>query len=146
MWYVYGSLSRVDLLAYYRAADIALVTPLKDGMNLVAKEFCASSIEEDCALILSEFAGAAAQMRRAALLVNPYDIEGVADAMLHAYEMDAEERRGRMRRLRRSIREHDVFWWADSFLNAAVAKDSSGFGRLRPGRNLRIVPYQPSRA
>ena len=127
VWYVYGSLTRVELLAYYRAADIALVTPLKDGMNLVAKEYCASSIEEDCVLILSEFAGAAAQLRRGALLVNPYDIEGVADAILHAYEMDAAERRGRMRRLRRSIREYDVFWWMDSFLSAALAKDLSDF-------------------
>ena len=103
------------------------MTTLKDGMNLVAKEYCASSIEEDCVLILSEFAGAAAQLRRGALLVNPYDIEGVADAILHAYEMDAAERRGRMRRLRRSIREYDVFWWMDSFLSAALAKDLSDF-------------------
>lgn len=127
VWYVYGSLSRIELLAYYRAADIALVTPLKDGMNLVAKEYCACSIEEDCVLILSEFAGAAAQLGRGALLVNPYDIEGVADAILHAYEMNAAERRARMRRLRRSIRKYDVFWWVDSFLNAAFAKDLSDF-------------------
>ena len=127
IWYVYGSLTRTDLLAYYRAADIALVTPLKDGMNLVAKEYCASSIEEDCVLILSEFAGAAEQLGRGALLVNPYDIEGVADALLHAYEMDAAERRGRMRSMRRSIRKYDVFWWVDSFLDAAFATDLSNF-------------------
>jgi trehalose 6-phosphate synthase/phosphatase len=84
VWYVYASLSRIDLLAYYRAAHIALVTPLKDGMNLVAKEYCACSIEEECVLILSEFAGAAAQLQRGALLVNPYDIEGVADAIYRA--------------------------------------------------------------
>ena len=127
VWYVYRSLSRLDLLAYYRAADIALVTPLKDGMNLVAKEYCACSIEEDCALILSEFAGAAAQLSRGALLVNPYDIEGVADAIRRACNMERRERRARMARMRRSIREHDVFQWVDSFLRAAITKDLSAF-------------------
>ena len=127
VWYVYRSLSRLDLLAYYRAADIALVTPLKDGMNLVAKEYCACSIEEDCALILSEFAGAAAQLGRGALLVNPYDVEGVADAIHRAYHMGEAERQARMRRMRRSIREYDVFWWVDSFLQAAITKDLRAF-------------------
>jgi trehalose 6-phosphate synthase len=127
VWYVYRSLSRLDLLAYYRAADIALVTPLRDGMNLVAKEYCACSIEEDCALILSEFAGAAAQLGRSALLVNPYDIEGVADAIHRAYHMEKGERQARMRRMRHAIREHDVFWWVDSFLRAAITKDLGAF-------------------
>ncbi|HET9403464.1 MAG TPA: trehalose-6-phosphate synthase [Burkholderiales bacterium] len=130
VWYVYRSLSRLDLLAYYRAADIALITPLKDGMNLVAKEYCACSIEEDCALILSEFAGAAAQLGRGALLVNPCDIEGVADAIHRAYHMDTRERQARMRSMRRSIRENDVFWWVDSFLRAAITKDLSAFPQL----------------
>ncbi|MDA8364987.1 MAG: trehalose-6-phosphate synthase [Gammaproteobacteria bacterium] len=119
--YVFRSLEPADLLAYYRVAQIALVTPLKDGMNLVAKEYCACSIEQDCVLILSEFAGAAAQMRRSALLVNPYDIEGVADAIRRAYSMPVRERRIRMRSLRRGIREHDIFRWVDSFLSAISA-------------------------
>jgi trehalose 6-phosphate synthase len=127
VWYVYGSLSRNDLLAYYRAADIALITPLKDGMNLVAKEYCACSIEEDCVLILSEFAGAAAQLNRGAILVNPYDIDGVGDALFRAWNMSAEERELRMRGLRRSVRTFDVFWWVNSFLNAAIAHDLSAF-------------------
>lgn len=127
VWYVYGSLSRNDLLAYYRAAHIALVTPLKDGMNLVAKEYCASSIEEECVLILSEFAGAAAQLQRGALLVNPYDIEGVADAIYRAYTMSDEERRNRMGRLRRGVRECDIFWWVDSYLQAAIERDLSAY-------------------
>jgi trehalose 6-phosphate synthase len=127
VWYVHRSLARLDLLAYYRAADIALITPLKDGMNLVAKEYCACSIEEDCTLILSEFAGAAAQLARGALLVNPYDVEAVADAMRRAYHMDGRERQARMRRMRRSIRECDVFWWVDSFLRAAITKDLRAF-------------------
>ena len=125
--YVFRSLARADLLAYYRAAQIALVTPLKDGMNLVAKEFCACSIEDDSVLILSEFAGAAAQLQRGALLVNPYDTEGVADAIHRAFTMSTKERRARMRRLRRAIREQDIFWWVDSFLRAAIAKDLNDF-------------------
>lgn len=127
VWYAYRSLSRVDLLAYYRAADIALITPLKDGMNLVAKEYCACSIEEDCVLILSEFAGAAVQLARGALLVNPYDIEGIADAIRQAYHMEAAERHGRMHRLRRQVREHDIFWWVDAFLRAAITKNLDAF-------------------
>ncbi|MDH3319020.1 MAG: trehalose-6-phosphate synthase [Betaproteobacteria bacterium] len=127
IWYEYRNLSRLELLAYYRAAHIALITPLKDGMNLVAKEYCTCSIEEDCVLILSEFAGAASQLYRGALLVNPYDIEGVADAIRRAYGMHAEERHARMRRMRNSIREHDVFWWVDSFLRAAITRDLSAF-------------------
>ena len=127
IWYEYRSLSRLELLAYYRAADIALITPLKDGMNLVAKEYCTCSIEEDCVLILSEFAGAASQLFRGALLVNPYDIEGVADAIRRAYGMSPEERQARMRRMRHSIREQDVFWWVDSFLRAAITKDLRAF-------------------
>lgn len=127
VWYVYSSLLRDDLLAYYRAAHIALVTPLKDGMNLVAKEYCACSIEEECVLILSEFAGAAAQLQRGALLVNPHDIEGVADAIYRAYAMSDEERRDRMRRLRRGIRECDIFWWVDAYLQAAIERDLSDY-------------------
>jgi len=127
IWYEYRSLSRLELVAYYRAADIALITPLKDGMNLVAKEYCTCSIEEDCVLILSEFAGAATQLYRGALLVNPYDIEGVADAIHRACGMDPAERHSRMHRMRVSIRENDVFFWVDSYLRAAITKDLRAF-------------------
>jgi trehalose 6-phosphate synthase/phosphatase len=129
VWYEYRNLSRLELLAYYRAADIALITPLKDGMNLVAKEYCACSIEEDCVLILSEFAGAAAQLAGGALLVNPHDVRGVAEAIRAAHAMPAQERAARMRRMRRSIRSHDVFWWVDSFLRAAIARELRHFPR-----------------
>jgi trehalose 6-phosphate synthase len=127
VWYEYRNLSRLELLAYYRAADIALITPLKDGMNLVAKEYCACSIEEDCVLILSEFAGAAEQLAPGALLVNPYDIEGVAEAIRGAHAMPQAERVARMRSMRRSIRRHDVFRWVDSYLRAAIARDLRAF-------------------
>ncbi|HTE14788.1 MAG TPA: trehalose-6-phosphate synthase [Burkholderiales bacterium] len=127
VWYFFGDLTRTELLAYYRAADIALITPLKDGMNLVAKEYCASNVDANGVLILSEFAGSAAQLRRGALLVNPHDIEGVANAILQAYETDSKERQRRMRYLRRSIRDADVFWWLDSFMRAAFTKDLNDF-------------------
>ena len=139
VWYVYGSLKRNELMAYYRVADIALITPLKDGMNLVAKEYCACSIEEECVLILSEFAGAASQLQKGALLVNPHDIEGVADTIYRAFTMSSEERKARMRRMRRSIRENDIFWWVDSFLHAAIAKDLSAF----PQAEENVVPAVP---
>lgn len=125
--YIFRNLTRIELLAYYRASHIALITPLKDGMNLVAKEFCASSIDENGVLILSEFAGAAAQLQRGALIVNPYDVEDVAEAIHHAVVMPIEERHQRMRKMRRSVREYDIFRWVDSFLRAAIAKDLSDF-------------------
>jgi alpha,alpha-trehalose-phosphate synthase [UDP-forming] len=133
VWYEYRSLTRLELLAYYRAADIALVTPLKDGMNLVAKEYCACSIEEDCVLILSEFAGAAEQLGGGALLVNPHDVHGVAEAIRAAHRMLEEERVARMRALRRSIRRQDVFDWVDGFLRAAIARELRDFPQPAAG-------------
>lgn len=125
--YIYRPLDRYELLGYYRAAEIALITPLKDGMNLVAKEYCASSLEENGVLILSEFAGAAAELQRGAILVNPYDIVGVADAINHAFHMPPDERHARMHKLRQTIRRHDIFWWVDSFLRASIAKSLDSF-------------------
>ena len=118
--YMFHNLGAEDLAAYYLAADIALVTSLKDGMNLVAKEYCAAQIEQAGVLILSEFAGAAAQLQRGALLVNPYDIDGVAAAIERAFTMPDKERRERMRLLRRTVRTEDVFRWADAFLGATA--------------------------
>lgn len=89
--YIHRSLDRSELLAYYRAADIALITPLKDGMNLVAKEYCATRVHNDG--VLSEFAGAAFQLRRGAVLVNPYHTRAVAEAILTAFNMSANEQK-----------------------------------------------------
>jgi trehalose 6-phosphate synthase len=125
--YVFRSLDRTELTAYYRTSEIMLVTPLKDGMNLVAKEYCAASIEDEGVLILSEFAGAAAQMKDGALLVNPHDIEGIADAIHQAFFMDKQERGSRMRRLRESVQRNDIFRWVDSYLRTAIAKDLRDF-------------------
>jgi len=115
--YLYRSLQLDELLALYRSADVMLVTPVRDGMNLVAKEFVAARTDEEGVLILSEFAGAADKMGEA-LVVNPYDIDGVAAAMHHALVMPGVERRHRMRALRAHVLEHNVDVWAQDFLDA----------------------------
>jgi len=116
--YVFRCLDRVQLLAHYRTSEIALITPLRDGMNLVAKEYCAASIDGNGVLILSDFAGAADQMGKQALLVNPYDIDGTADAIHQAFTMGANERKRRMNRLQADLRRHDVHRWVERFLAA----------------------------
>jgi trehalose 6-phosphate synthase/phosphatase len=115
--YISRSLPRERIVALFGAASVALVTPLRDGMNLVAKEFVASRVDEDGVLVLSEFAGAAAELS-GALLVNPYDLDGVATALRHALAMPAAERRDRMRGLRARVAEYDVHRWAREFLHA----------------------------
>ena len=119
--YLFRSLDRTQLLAHYRTCEIALISPLRDGMNLVAKEYCAASVEENGVLILSEFAGAAAELGKGALLVNPYDVEKTADAIWQAYTMPDEERRQRMHQLRAEVRRHDVGRWVGQFLAAVPA-------------------------
>jgi len=116
--YLYRSLPREELVAYYRAADIALVTPLKDGMNLVAKEYCAAQIDHNGVLILSEFAGAAGELNCGALMVNPNDQQAVAEALLTATRMPIGERKQRMQGLRNALRDNDVYDWAEMFLAA----------------------------
>ena len=104
------------------AADVMLVTPVRDGMNLVAKEFVACRNDESGALVLSEFAGAADDLSDA-LIVNPYDVAGVAESVHNALVMDAGERRRRMRALRATVFQRDVNWWTHEFL-AALAGDA----------------------
>ncbi len=133
--YLYRNLGREELLAYYRASEIALITPLRDGMNLVAKEYCAANIDENGVLILSEFAGAAAQLRPEAVIVNPYDLEAVAKAIHRAFNMKKEERKARMRKLREKIRKEDIFWWVDSFLKAALSGKPKTFLPLSTQKN-----------
>lgn len=125
--YLHRGLEGYRLYAYYRAADVALVTPLKDGMNLVSKEYCATRSDGGGALILSEFAGAAAELQRGAFLVNPFDVDGVADALEAALAMPVREQRARMRRLRRVVRERNIYRWLDTFLRAAAGHDLSDF-------------------
>jgi len=125
--YHYRSFDHDELLALYHIADIALVTPLKDGMNLVAKEYCACSLQNNGVLILSEFAGAAAELHSGALLVNPHDYEGIADALYYAFTMDYDEKQTRMKKMRKIIRRRDIFRWVDSFLQAAFARNLNDF-------------------
>jgi trehalose 6-phosphate synthase/phosphatase len=115
--YLHQSVDQTELLALYRAADVMLVTPVRDGMNLVAKEFVASRPDENGVLVLSEFAGAADDMP-SALIVNPYDVGGVADAIHYSLTMESSERRSRMRSLRAAVYERDVHWWTGEFLGA----------------------------
>ncbi len=116
--YFYQKLDRKNLYAFYRSASIALITSLRDGMNLVAKEYCACNQEHDGVLILSEFAGAAPQFKKEALIVNPYDIEGVAAAIYQAYKMLPDERAARMKKMRKRIKKYDIYYWLQSFINA----------------------------
>jgi len=116
--YMHRTVARKRLPGLYRACAVALVTPLRDGMNLVAKEFVAAQDEEDPGvLVLSRFAGAAEQMKQA-LLVNPYDTHGTAQAIQQALQMPLAERKERHAALLANIREFDVHWWTRSFLDA----------------------------
>jgi trehalose 6-phosphate synthase len=113
--YVYQSMAPPELTAHYVAADLALVTPLRDGMNLVAKEYVASRVHDDGTLILSEFAGASEDLPEA-IRVNPYNSDDVAEQIRHALGMPLAETRARMAALRARVRAHDIRWWLRGFL------------------------------
>ena len=114
---LHRSLPEEEVTALYRAADVMLVTPLRDGMNLVAKEFVAARTDRDGVLVLSEFAGAAAELGEA-LHVNPYDVDHMAQRFRQALLMPDMERRSRMRALRLRVMSHDADRWAQSFIDA----------------------------
>jgi trehalose 6-phosphate synthase len=121
--YLHRPVPRDELIAYFVAADVMLVTPLRDGMNLVAKEYVACRSDLGGALVLSEFTGAAAELRQA-YLANPHHLEDVKDAILSALTQTPEEGRRRMRALRRQVLAHDVDRWARAFLDALAAARS----------------------
>ena len=116
-----------DIWAYYRHADFCMVTSLHDGMNLVAKEFVSVRDDEDGVLILSRFAGASHELRDA-LIVNPYDLTGMAEAVRAALEMPSEERRARMIRMRHSVVDHNIYRWAGLLLSelARIPVETTG--------------------
>jgi alpha,alpha-trehalose-phosphate synthase [UDP-forming] len=118
--YLHHAYPREEMAALYLAADVLLVTSLRDGMNLVAKEYVACRSDESGALVLSEFTGAADELT-AAYTVNPHDIEGLKDTVEQAVQAQPAELRRRMRSLRRRVREHDVARWAEDFLDALEA-------------------------
>jgi trehalose-6-phosphate synthase len=123
--YLYTAFDHAGLAAYYVAADVALVTPLRDGMNLVAKEYVACHPEGDGALVLSEFAGAARELG-GAVLVNPYDPEAVRRALEGTLSMNPAERRRRTRALAVQVAAHDVRWWTSTFLDLLADAGGSG--------------------
>ena len=129
--YIYRSIPDTTLLALYGAADVMLVTPVRDGMNLVAKEFVACRSDEDGVLVLSEFAGAADELTDA-VLVNPYDVDALAESLHQALLMPGPERRRRMRALRSQVFANDVHRWVGAFLSTLEARRPDGAPPSRP--------------
>ena len=115
VYYHKGALQLPSLVALYRLAHFCIVSSLHDGMNLVAKEFVAARDDEDGVLVLSALAGAAQELREA-LIINPYDIDDFADALMRALDMPVEERRARMQAMRRIVAGRNVFSWASDIL------------------------------
>jgi trehalose 6-phosphate synthase len=115
--YLHRQLPFEELVALYRAADIMLVTPLADGMNLVAKEYVATRFDDTGVLILSEFAGAARELQTA-LQVNPHDVDGLGETINLALTLPQREASRRMRRMRETVSQNTVYDWADSFITA----------------------------
>jgi trehalose 6-phosphate synthase len=117
MHYINQAITRAELAALYRAADVMTVTPLRDGMNLIAKEYVAARVDGDGALLISEFAGSAAELRQA-YQVNPHDLDGMKDMLIQALNADPADRQKRMRAMRRYLHTHDVQRWARGYLTA----------------------------
>jgi trehalose 6-phosphate synthase len=113
--YLTQQYERFEVAALYQVADIMAVTPLREGMNLVAKEYLAARVDEGGALVLSEFTGAAAELPDAHL-VNPHDLEALKDVLVRAIGTPAPQARARMRAMRQRVRQHDVRAWADDYL------------------------------
>ncbi len=128
--------SHKEIAPFYRAADVCLVTSLHDGMNLVAKEFVAARPDNRGVLILSRFAGASRELQDA-LLVNPYDIEQVAEAIRYALTMDRDEQWGRMSRMRQAIQEHNVYRWAADLVTELAKIRSVPQGARSPAGGLK---------
>ena len=145
--YIARSVPREDLFAMYRQADVALVTPLRDGMNLVAKEYVASQLEGSGVLILSEMAGAAEELQEA-LIVNPFNPDAVVNAIQRALTMPEQERRARMSALRERVRTRDVYDWVAEFVEAAERATRRARERSSPALDdviSRVTPWLSER-
>jgi trehalose 6-phosphate synthase len=134
--YLHSSYPREEMAAMYRAADVMVVTPYRDGMNLVAKEYVACRYDNDGALVLSEFAGSAAELRQA-WQVNPYDLNGMKAALLDAARAQPRDRQRRMRAMRKTVRQADVAAWATAFLDE--------LDEVRPPHGKKLKPSPSSR-
>jgi trehalose 6-phosphate synthase len=135
--YLHQAYPREEMVALFLAADVMLVTALRDGMNLVAKEYVASRIDNRGVLVLSEFAGAADELP-SAVRINPHDIDGMKDAIMRAIEMPSAEQGRRMRALRRKVVENDVARWSQSFLDALEgARERNRFPALNRSAEAR---------
>ena len=133
--YLHASYPREEMAALYRAADVMVVTPYRDGMNLVAKEYVACRLDDDGSLVLSEFAGSAAELRQA-WQVNPYDLNGMKAALLDAARAEPRDRQRRMRAMRKTVRGADVAAWATSFLDE--------LDEVRPPHGKKLKPTPSS--
>jgi trehalose 6-phosphate synthase/phosphatase len=137
--FIHGSVCFTDLCALYALAEVAMVTPLRDGMNLVAKEYVAAQREGSGVLVLSEFAGAAEELFNATV-VNPYDAQQVANSLRDALDTPVEQRRARMRPMRERVMRFDASWWARSFIDDLASRQpapSKGAGAQEVGEALR---------
>jgi trehalose 6-phosphate synthase/phosphatase len=145
--YIHQSVSMRELVALYAAADVMLVTPLRDGMNLVAKEYVASRVNDDGVLVLSEFAGAAAELA-GAVVVNPYDVDAVSESIHRALSMESAERETRMRAMRERVSDYTVHRWAAEFLERLEQQSRPRLGAAetrhaswrKASHPLRLVP------
>ena len=140
--YLHHGFPREEMAALYLAADVMLVTALRDGMNLVAKEYVAARYDEDGVLVLSEFAGAADELKTA-LRINPHDIDGLKDAMMQAAAMSRAEKRKRMRGLRKRVRENDVDHWSRGFLRTLAEVHEGGDADTDPLGDLEWTAERP---
>src|SRR6476620_3248596 len=131
--YLHSSFPREEMAALYRAADVMVVTPFRDGMNLVAKEYVACRYDSDGALVLSEFAGASNELRQA-YLVNPHDINGLKDRIMQAVHDTPRNKGRRMRAMRRTVEIHDIDRWASTFLRDMAAARPSHDKTVRPAK------------
>ncbi|WP_129339041.1 alpha,alpha-trehalose-phosphate synthase (UDP-forming) [Cellulomonas endophytica] len=145
--YLHQSFPMEEMAALYLAADVMLVTALRDGMNLVAKEYVAARNDERGTLVLSEFTGAADELA-GAVLINPHDIDGLKDAVARAATMEPRQARTRMRRLRRRVLEHDVTAWSEQFLGVLQAPQATSVPLPEDGGDGRdrgaVAPSGPS--
>ena len=121
IWYYYRAMNFDDLIDLYMTSDIAMITPVRDGMNLVAKEFIATRVKGDGVLILSEMAGASKELYES-LLVNPFDLNQMADAILNAIQMPLEEQQKRNQTMQKRLQRYSVEYWANEFMKALKTK------------------------